>query len=218
VFCEKPLSSEPDEVVKLFNFANENGLSLYVNYIYTHSPSIKFIKNNLSRIGEIQHLEFSIKQFGKFYKNQNVFEVLGCHLLSVYFYLFEKFEPECMEVIVQTDYKKETALVQKLTIKNNEHSAIFNASLLNTSKERKIQIIGEKGIIVFNPLITNSVIIYKHNFEEVEEIEIKSFDEANNISSAIYHFNQMIDNKSENNEKLVINISKVLKKTKNGKG
>jgi len=88
VFCEKPLSKNLEESMELLNLAKKNNLTLFTDYIYTVSPSINEIKKKVTVLGKVLYCEGNIKQFGKFYQNDNVFEVLGVHMLSAISYIF----------------------------------------------------------------------------------------------------------------------------------
>ena len=82
VFCEKPLSKSHKESIELFEIAKKNNVTLYVDYIYTNSPSINKIKEMKKKLGKILYIEANINQFGNFYENDDVFDVLGVHLIS----------------------------------------------------------------------------------------------------------------------------------------
>lgn len=214
VFCEKPLSSKTAEMEEVFNLAKEKNLALHINYIYLQSPSINFIKESLSEIGEIQHIEFLMKQYGKFYKKQNAFEVIGCHLLSVYFYLFPEVDTKDLSINFDPQVKKNSLFVQKLKLDSAHYNALFDVSLEHPEKQRGIHITGQKGIMSFNPESPNSVVIFGFQDQKLIELDIKSFDEKNNISNALEYFAQVINHEKLGYESIVKKVSEILEKIK----
>lgn len=87
VFCEKPTVRRQEEFDILTRIAESRHKILYTDYIYLLSPSIKKMKEIIPLIGDINAIEGEISQFGNFYPDDTVFEVLGVHLLSVLVYL-----------------------------------------------------------------------------------------------------------------------------------
>lgn len=214
VFCEKPLSCKTAEINEVFDLAKTKGLALHVNYIYLQSPSINFIKHSLSQIGDVRHVESLMSQYGKFYNEQNAFEILGCHLLSVYFYLFPEIVTHDLEINFQSDVKKNSLFVQKLKLNLNNFNALFDVSLEHPDKKREIHIIGEKGIMSFNPEKSNTVVRYGFQDQRLIELNNKFFDEKNNISSALDYFGKMILGKEKGYESVIKKVSNILEKIK----
>ena len=89
VFCEKPLCKDFNETKELVNLSEKKEVCLYTDYIYTVSPTINFIKKNINLVGKVLYCEASIKQFGNFYKNDDVFEVIGVHMFSALSYILD---------------------------------------------------------------------------------------------------------------------------------
>lgn len=214
VFCEKPLSSKTAEIEEVFDLAKAKNLSLHINYIYLHSPSINYIKDSFSKIGRIRHIEFSMKQYGKFYNKQNAFEVIGCHLLSVYFYFFPEIDTTDLSVSFDPHVKKNSLFVQKLKLDSPHYNALFDISLEHPIKQRGIHITGQNGIMSFNPEIPNTVVLYGFQDQKLIELDIKSFDEKNNISNALDYFAGMINHEKPGYESIIKNVSKILEKIK----
>lgn len=212
VFCEKPLSSKVKEIEEVYKLAQAKGLALHVNYIYLQSPSINFIKNNLTRVGEITHLEFSMRQYGKFYGGQNAFEVIGCHLLSVYFYLFPEVSLGDLKIGFEPHVKKNSPFVQKLKIDFPNYHVLFDVSLEHPTKQRGIHIDGLKEIIIFNPENLYTVERYGLQNQKIVELEKISFDEKNNVSNALQYFAEMIRCEKTGHESIVKKVSGILEK------
>ncbi len=213
VFCEKVLVAEMDEL----NYIKEHFSNKIIesNYIYTDSPSLNYIKNNLDEIGEIKYIEGEIKQFGNFYLDSDVYSTIGCHLLSGIMHILNSDE---IILSVESLIKRE-GLVLKGIMKGkiSKIPFSFNVDLLNYEKRRNLVFYGENGIFYFNPLdIENTVILkkFENRSNKILLEKKKNFDENNNIILALKRFKEVIKNEKEMNLKLSITISEKLLKLK----
>ena len=185
------------------------------NYIYTDSPSLNYIKNNLDEIGEIKYIEGEIKQFGNFYLDSDVYSTIGCHLLSGIMHILNSNE---IILSVESLIKRE-GLVLKGIMKGkiSKIPFSFNVDLLNYEKRRNLVFYGENGIFYFNPLDVENTVILKKFESRSNKILLekkKNFDENNNIILALKRFKEVIKNEKEMNLKLSITISEKLLKLK----
>lgn len=213
VFCEKVLVSEMNEL----NYIKEHFSNKIIesNYIYTDSPSLNYIKNNLDEIGEIKYIEGEIKQFGNFYLDSDVYSTIGCHLLSGIMHILNSNE---IILSVESLIKRE-GLVLKGIMKGkiSKIPFSFNVDLLNYEKRRNLVFYGENGIFYFNPLDVENTVILKKFESRSNKILLekkKNFDENNNIILALKRFKEVIKNEKEMNLKLSITISEKLLKLK----
>ena len=213
VFCEKVLVTEMNEL----NYIKEHFSNKIIesNYIYTDSPSLNYIKNNLDEIGEIKYIEGEMKQFGNFYLDSDVYSTIGCHLLSGIMHILNSNE---IILSVESLIKRE-GLVLKGIMKGkiSKIPFSFNVDLLNYEKRRNLVFYGENGVFYFNPLDVENTIILKKFESRSNKILIekkKNFDENNNIILALKRFKEVIKNEREMNLKLSITISEKLLKLK----
>ena len=211
VFCEKVLVTEMNEL----NYIKEHFSNKIIesNYIYTDSPSLNYIKNNLDEIGEIKYIEGEMKQFGNFYLDSDVYSTIGCHLLSGIMHILNS-----NEIILSVESLRE-GLVLKGIMKGkiSKIPFSFNVDLLNYEKRRNLVFYGENGVFYFNPLDVENTIILKKFESRSNKILIekkKNFDENNNIILALKRFKEVIKNEKEMNLKLSITISEKLLKLK----
>ena len=188
-----------------------------MNYIYTVSPTINFIKKNINLVGKVLYCEASIKQFGNFYKNDDVFEVIGVHMFSALSYILDA-EIAIKNILFEKKNKNnliEVALIEFEMLNNIK--GIINCSLLNEVKERKIKFICEEGIIIFDMLGENTVYIEKYSISgngyDKEILISKKYDEMNNIERVLEDFKNHIKNK-KGNYQMIYTISKVLNSIK----
>lgn len=207
VFCEKPLTKSYREAKELEKLAFDRNLCLYTDYIYTVSPSINYLKNNLKSIGEIKKIEGEILQFGNFYKNDSVEVVLGVHLISAILYILngEKKDIKLQNTIV-IRHEKEIVLENQFEILVPPiPKIILKCSLLSETKTRIIKFEGKKGNLVFDMLgfyTAKQFLIKKEEigYSILRDYGIK-FDESNNLVGVIEQFyNEVIDGKIGNIE------------------
>ncbi len=212
VFCEKPLSKDYKESIELFEIAKKNDVTLYVDYIYTNSPSINKIKEMKGVLGKVLYIEANINQFGKFYESDDVFDVLGVHLISSINYILDK-NIKVEKIIVKKENSRKIIESGSIVFLAENIAGIMNCSMLSYEKERKIIFTCEKGIIVFDMLNKKTVKVIEHiekdwNFEENLVFEEK-LDEGNNLKYVLEEFyNYVISKKS--NKKIAIEVAKVI--------
>ena len=212
VFCEKPLSSDPKVVKMLFELAAANKVNLYVNYIYTLSPSINYIKENIESIGPIKSIKLRLNQYGKFYDNQNSFETVGCHLLSTFFYWFPSIGLSQLKFEILRDLNDHNDILLKAESPN--YCIEFESNLLSEEKDRLFHVLGEKGSLSFTPLEKVSI---THKVDE--KVKEYSFNELDNIANSLNHFSMILDKKIESNDELCHKVSVTLELIKkHGKG
>ena len=213
VFCEKPLSTDPKEILELFSLAKTNNLKLFTNYTFTHSPSIKLLKEKIVDFSHITEMEFSISQYGKFYEELNSFDIIGCHFLAIYFYLFEDIDPSTLAFKLIDNNPENKNLNLTLELKSEKCTSLFKANLLDNIKHRSIRIKCEKNEIVFNPLLKNTLTSYRiDKSNKIIENEFYSFDESNNLFETLRWFNSELNDGKDNTETIPYKVSYLLNK------
>lgn len=224
VFCEKPLCSNLKDTLQLYRLAWQKERILFTDYIYTVSPSIRYMKDHIHMLGEIQYISMDIKQFGRFYKEDNVYEVIGVHMVSVLVFLFGISVQD--DVITAVDTLKYDnsgkAEAGVLFFKIHYVRGKIECSLISDEKIRRIEVICENGMIVFDMLKKDTVRIIGHQ-EDAETgqkiqqtIEAKQFDEKNNLCAAVEYFgNAVLSGKSEFDQ-LSLQTARIMEKITGG--
>lgn len=192
VFCEKPAVKTMEEWRELQNLTEDCKQVFFTDYLYTCSPGIQFIKEHLQEIGELYNITGNIEQFGNFYKDQTVYEIIGLHLVSAIFYLVGV---EMSEVAFKTlvNFKQSNCFYGQadFTLKN-KIKVVLLCNLIGQKKVRTLQFYGEKGSIFYdmNDEFPVTLIQYKKVGDQVEKGEEKkySFDEKNTVALAIQKF------------------------------
>lgn len=219
VFCEKPLTKTLILAEELAKLAINKNKCLYTDYIYTVSPSINFIKDKLESIGTIIDIEGEILQFGNFYENDSVDDVLAVHMFSIILYLLDKKKDIDVEKVITIRSDKHNLLECKIVLKSLFVSKItFICSLVSDTKSRRVCIRGEKGNLVFDML---GEFTAKQFLVEKQEVGYrilkennKKFDEKNNLELAINKFYDEIKRFSNGNLLMSLAVTDLLERFK----
>lgn len=189
VFCEKPLVKYGENFLYLEKLAKTVQKILYTDYIYTVSPSIRCIKDNLPRLGDIQFIEGQLLQFGKFYCGDSIWENIGVHLISVLYDWFPTLNIKMIKRNTQVNRNIGCVLLED----EGGMQVKLECSLLCPSKKRNIYIYGRNGSMCFDMLDPNAT-VYMNLFDarqdgvELSESRTWKYDEGNNLKFSIQQF------------------------------
>lgn len=213
VFCEKPLCRSRGEVDYLFQLSKRQEKVLFADYIYTVSPSLRDIKNYIHDLGRIFYIDMSIKQFGRFYPTDHVFDVIGVHMISALVFLLDTEEGDInvtsVDVIKASEKGMPDAGIMFFDLYDIKGK--LECSLLSASKERKIEILCEKGIIVFDMLGEDTVRVISYSKEEGQSTLYEcKHDENNNLVFMLEYFYQTILTGDDSNENITKQTADVL--------
>ena len=213
VLCEKPLTINYNQALKLKSLAKQNKVVLETNYSYLHSPSINLIKKNLFDIGEVYAMESYIDGFGKFYKGEDVYSVHSPHIITVVLDLFPEynFNIKTKNLVYS---KENTVDVGYIFLESDYFKSIIHSSLRSIKKERKIVLFGSKGVIEYNATSTEQFKLKMYHENEHELLEKKSIfcelDETKNLDKTLLKFHDVIKNRKTSNLELSIRTTRLL--------
>lgn len=220
VFCEKPLCRTLEDTKRLLQTARENSCVLFTDYIYTVSPSLQHIKRYLNRFGKVLYVDMAIRQFGRFYRKEHVYETVGVHMLSVLAYLFAGFPIEILRtenIVRNAEGYVEAGFIYFETAGVQGRIA---CSLLAEQKERVIRLVCEKGLLVFDMLgeHTAKAVAYeeKEGKRERRIVFEERFDEGNNLTAMLQLFAQTIREGSQDNVRVTLATADALEKVCRG--
>lgn len=190
VFCEKTTTKTKEQLEELYKISNSLNKILYTDYIYVTSPSIQYIKSIFSEIGNPIYINGNIEQFGNFYKEDNVFEVIGSHLLSVIFYLIPN---KVVEKQLKEEFKLALPLAGTINIELDSGIKVdLQCSLVSNEKIRKLQFFGDKGSITYSQNTKPNVILTKYRTVskslEIQSKSEMSFDENDGLIHSVQDF------------------------------
>ena len=169
VFVEKPLTDSYKKARELLKLAKEKRCVLFVDNTYLYTPAVqeiyKQVKSN--NIGNIQYIDSTRINLGKFQSHVNVLWDLATHDISICLYLMQE-KPIAIQAIGQSHTTSGLEDIAYLTMhfKSNK-IAHFNCSWISPVKIRHMLIGGTKKMIVFNDLeSTEKVKIYDSGYKE----------------------------------------------------
>jgi len=206
IFSEKPLALKTSQCKDLKRIAEEQGLVLHTDYVFTFSKALKTIqKDAISLLG----LDMCVKHLGRFGR-QDVYWLLASHMLSVLGMFCPLSELDfCFMDLV----KNETGTI----FFDGLVAGKIDVSLNYPYKEVEVVFYCENETIIYNPnnkLSLESVRYSKPEWtKQIPKVTNSfSFDESNNLEFAFESFQNCILGKEEPNIDLAVKITEILEK------
>lgn len=154
VFVEKPLSLRVEEGKELVRLADEKNKVLMVGHLLEYHPAINAIRDYLAagEIGQIHYLYSQRLNLGKVRQDENCLWSLAPHDISVILYLLGS-EPIEVTALGAAYLRSEIEDVVFLTLTfPDKITANIHISWLDPHKIRKLTIVGDKKMIVFDDM------------------------------------------------------------------
>ena len=174
VFVEKPLALEIEEAEELIEIAENKNLTLMVDHLLIYHPVVCKIKELIDNgeLGEIYYLYSQRLNLGVIRSRENVLWSLGPHDISVFLYLLNDF-PVRIEasggIYVQETQKIEDAVFLHLNFPSGVDAHV-HLSWLDPHKVRRLTIVGDKKMIVFDDMEPrNKLAIFDKGVEWTEK-------------------------------------------------
>lgn len=223
LFIEKPFVRRTYEAAQLKTIADHKNVKILVDYTFTFSAAIAQMKDLIESgaVGEISAIHMAMQQFGLFY-NEDVYELLGSHMLAVLNMLF----PLNEFAFVRHNMSVRDGLAEKgiLMFRHSESalSGEILLSVIHPEKERKIVVNGCNGMIFYDMLGDPSLKLVNFGVERratlqpvgVQEQEFRKFNENNNLALAVDRFYRTILGIAQSNVDDAIRITKVLERAR----
>jgi len=167
VFVEKPLALSVEEGRELVKLAEENRLILLVGHLLEYHPAIVKLKEIVDDgiLGRINYISSTRLDFGSVQKNSDVLWTYAPHDLDTILLLVNRMP---ISVSVHSgDYIQEgVADVAFTTIEFKAGlKALLFLSWLYPHKERRLVVIGDKGMVVFDDVGLEKLKLYKQAVE-----------------------------------------------------
>jgi len=234
LFIEKPASNQSKDQLKLEKIRIKENKIVNVGYIYNYNIYINYIKKILKQnlLGKIKFMSFERCNLGPIRDDVSCIWDLASHDISTSFYLLNSF-PKVKNVITQNYLKKNIYDMSLLHLSYNGVDVEIKSSWLSPEKIRKITIIGEKKMLLFDELdpINKIKILNKYAYYP----SVKKFDKSfftpsahiytgktyspkikffSPLKSEILNFFECIVSKKEpkTNLKYAINITRIIEK------
>ena len=175
VLVEKPLSTKTDEASELINLADEKNLVLLVDHTFLYNEAINFAIKSIQdgEIGSLLHINFERTNLGPIRSDVSCLWDLTTHDVSI----LNAITPnEPTQIRASSFNTSQTEAFDMVNVSLNYESNLFVtmfSSWLHPEKTRKIKIVGDKKMIVFDDLNFNEPIkIYDKKFDQIYDKEI----------------------------------------------
>jgi predicted dehydrogenase len=234
VLVEKPLALKSYEAEELINLAKERELVLLVDHTFLYNEAINFAIKMIQNgeIGRLLHINFERTNLGPIRNDVSCLWDLTAHDISI-LNAITNLEPVQIKASSFNTNKSEAfdMINISLNYENNLFVTMFS-SWLHPEKARKIKIVGDEKMIVFDDLNINEPIkIYDKKFEQIYD---KQSEQNNNsffsfsigdvtvpfikstepLQQVVHHFTSLISKdtnlKSFNNNKISLRTVSLL--------
>lgn len=210
VFCEKPLTLSHESSEWIRKTAKKRKRIVITDYIHTFSRGLQEAQRrvNSGRFGDLTAIEIDLYQMGKF-NSIDVYTHLGSHALSI-LDMFIPLENDKLSLnrfdLVTRNNTTETGLIHFSDGANVEGK--IGVSLNHLKKRREITLYCENGVVVYD--INYGVMSIEYE-EEREQMEIRYFNEGENLRYSIAYLYDCLIGSVEDNLDRSVAINERLK-------
>ena len=229
IFVEKPFTLKLEDAYELIDLAEKKNLKYMVDHIFLYSESVKYLKNNLDKFGDIVYINSRRINLGLFQYSTDVIWDLAVHDLSIIDYLVgldikkvsvfkKKYKDFPNEAIASINLELESGViigidvswlspvkVREMIIGGTKMSAVYDDTI-----EEKIKLY-DAGVILEKDLSKNELYNYMVQYK-YGDIEIPQLPNNFSLNNSIEHFRDCIKNDKTpiTSKKSIINVIKAL--------
>ena len=153
VFCEKPLTNNLSQALEIASLAKQKKRVVMVGNVFVYHPAIRELKRRIDsgELGNIYEINSVRKGHGPIRTDVNVLWDLGSHDISILLYLIGSIPKKVCAVGFNYLPRRKLEDSVDLTLQFSEHiGARVNLSWLYPVKERKVIVVGNKKMAVFD--------------------------------------------------------------------
>ena len=188
VLVEKPLATKSVEAKDLVKIANQNNLVLLVDHTFLYNEAINFATKKIhdGEIGSLLHINFERTNLGPIRTDVSCLWDLTTHDVSILNAITNSDPVKIKASSFNSGSSEAFDMVNvSLNYENNLFVTLFS-SWLHPEKTRKIKIVGDKKMIVFDDLNLNEPIkIYDKKFDQIYDKESSQIDNNSFFSFSI---------------------------------
>jgi predicted dehydrogenase len=178
VLVEKPLTTSVADAEMLVELSEKQGLILMVGHTFAYNPAVWKLRElvDSGALGRILYVDTARLSLGRYQQDVNVLWDLAPHDISIISYVLDDL-PSVTAVWAQRNVGGPHADVAylRLDFDGVGVQAFINVSWLSPNKVRRVTVVGEKRMAVYNDLSDNERIrIYDIG------VDIHAIDEASN--------------------------------------
>lgn len=150
VLLTKPFTTTLKEAEELLNIAEKKNLTVFVDHTFVFHPAVRKLKELLPKIGTPYFVTSQRLNLGLYQPDVNVIYDLMPHDLSIISYLFdEPIQKAQTSAFRSAGLPQEDLAHTSFELKNGA-KCLVTASWLSPSKVRTFQIVGSKGMLVYD--------------------------------------------------------------------
>ena len=175
---EKPVSQSTKLIQNLKKISKKNQVVCTPGYIFLHNNHIQYIKKQILEkkiLGKIRIISFERTNLGPIREDLDSIWDLASHDMSILKYFFN--DEINIESKLSKDFLKKNVsdfAIINFSIKKQIYGFI-HCSWLNPKKERRITIVGDKKMLVWNDLDQNKpIVIYDKNVKK-KSVMVENF-------------------------------------------
>lgn len=174
VFIEKPGFKNLKEIIKIKDLYPKESKKLFFGYIYLFNNYIEFIKKfcNEKKNGKILYMKFQRQNLGPIRNDVDVSYDLSSHDLSILKYIFNK---KKIKILKNQSYKllnTKISDLSNLSLKIDDIFIDINNSWINPDKIRRIIIITQKKMLLFDEMLEKNKIKIFNKYASYPKIEM----------------------------------------------
>jgi predicted dehydrogenase len=153
---EKPLATSVADAESIVETADSCGLTLMVGHTFEYNAAVWKLKEIISsgELGRILYMDTSRLNLGRYQNDCNVIWDLAPHDISIVSYLLGEF-PDSVSVWAQRNVGDMYADVAYLRLNFPSAPAFIHVSWLDPNKVRKVTVVGDKKMAVYDDLSDN---------------------------------------------------------------
>ncbi len=158
VLVEKPMTETVAQAEELVELATKQGCILMVDHTFMYSPAVRVLKEVIQSgtIGAVHTVVGARTNLGLFQKDVDVVYDLAPHDFSIMYYLFgdipSRVHVESSRPIRHPRQPHALAAIAFTTLQYPHRVAHFIHSWLSPIKDRRIVLVGDKGMAVYDML------------------------------------------------------------------
>lgn len=155
VLVEKPLTTSVEDADMLVDVARDRGLQLMAGHTFEYNPAVRKLREIVrsGALGRVLYIDAQRLSLGRYQRDVNVIWDLAPHDISIASYLLGEM-PSSAEVWAQCHVGGPHADVAylRLAFAGAPTHAYVHVSWLNPMKVRKVTVVGERKMVVYDDM------------------------------------------------------------------
>ncbi|WP_035236674.1 Gfo/Idh/MocA family protein [Desulfobacter vibrioformis] len=170
ILVEKPMAGTVEEVEHIRDLAREKGLIAMVGHTFLYNPAVRFLKKLVSsgQLGNIRYIYSQRLNLGRIRSDVDVLWNLGPHDISIIQYLLDDVSPLAVQRQGMDYIQKGIEDTVFLNILYpGKVMAHVHVSWLDPQKVRRMTVVGEKKMVVYDDMAENKIAIFDKGIDRM---------------------------------------------------